>query len=147
MCRENTTLPLVYLSCQFFVGGGHHVKLYSSFVELTYKSCGEGPFLEIKCERQMKIKVQNCISILKHLGHSGLDQNFICPAWLFAWKYSSATEAVELPAPKITSINNECYLDDKLLDACGQNMPPCHGHTLLSAMLPALSSSSTSLSW
>ena len=37
-----------------------------------------------ECDPTMKMNIQNCVCILKHLSHSGLDQHFISPAWLFS---------------------------------------------------------------
>ncbi|CAE8605110.1 unnamed protein product [Polarella glacialis] len=92
--KTNSTFPdddaTTMFFGQFFSGCDHHVQLYRSFIDLTDTSWGEGPFLGTTCPADSKFRVQNCVSLLKHLGHSGLDQNFVAPAWLFSWKYKLA---------------------------------------------------------
>jgi hypothetical protein len=53
----------------FFSSCDHNVLLYRSFIDMQDASWGKGPFLGTDGDAKMKMKVQNCVSMLKHLGH------------------------------------------------------------------------------
>jgi hypothetical protein len=71
---------------QFFSKANQRVCLFTSLMDLQDTSWVDDTFA-VLCDGDIKVKVQNCITLLQHIGHMGLDQNWVHPAFLFVHRH------------------------------------------------------------